>query len=96
VKKQALDGITKISQSNLDRIAALKVSGYEPNDYIISLALDILEKNEYRKEYKKVDLRRTTKIFRKTMKRMKKLKGSNETNDAVIDRALDLLERERQ
>lgn len=34
---------TKISRKNLARIKKLKISGYEPNDYIISLALDALE-----------------------------------------------------
>lgn len=36
--------VTKISARNLKRIQALKQSGYEPNDYIIGLALDLLEK----------------------------------------------------
>ena len=42
----ALTRITKISQRTWERIQKLKKSGYEPNDYIISLALDKLEKEE--------------------------------------------------
>jgi hypothetical protein len=38
-----LTKITKISQRNFERIQKLKKSGYEPNDYIIGLALDALE-----------------------------------------------------
>ncbi len=42
--------ITKISQRNLERIKRLKASGYEPNDYIIGLALDALEQQEAQKK----------------------------------------------
>jgi len=43
---------TKISKENLDRIQKLKITGYEPNDYIIRLALDALEEKK-RKEGRK-------------------------------------------
>ena len=44
-----LTKITKISQKNLDRIKKLKITGYEPNDYIISLALGALEEKRAKK-----------------------------------------------
>ena len=48
----AKSSTTKISKENLDRIKKLKMSGYEPNDYIIKLALDALEEKK-RKEGRK-------------------------------------------
>ena len=59
MERKALSRITKISEQNLERIAALKVSGYEPNDYIIGLALELLE--ERRKLIRKKNEKRTIK-----------------------------------
>jgi hypothetical protein len=42
----SLEKITKISSRNLDRIKKLKATGFEPNDYIIGLALDALEEKK--------------------------------------------------
>ena len=96
MKKEALDSITKISQINLDRIAKLKMSGYEPNDYVIGLALSLLEKENIQGKFEKTKLNRTTKISKRTLERISSLKMSGyEPNDFIISRALDLLEKER-
>ena len=95
MKRTPLDSITKISQVNLDRIARLKISGFEPNDYIINQALDLLEKKESGEGHQE-KLETTTKISSKTLNRIAKLKPSGyETNDYVIAQALSLLEKER-
>ena len=95
MERKALSRITKISEQNLDRIAALKSSGYEPNDYIINQALDLLEKRDFR--YKRVSKRRLdkiTKISDKALKRISKLKLTGyESNDYIIGLALELLEK---
>jgi len=97
VKK--LDCTTKISKKNLDRIAKLKVSGYEPNDYIINLALEFLEKNQEKLlqgGFSKEELKHSTKISKKTLQRLANLKVSGyEPNDFIIGRALDLYEEEK-
>ena len=92
-----LDCTTKISKKNLDHIAKLKVSGYEPNDYIINLALDKLEKTKRQlitSQVEKNKLSYTTKISKKTLQRILRLKISGyEPNDLVIGKALDELEK---
>ena len=96
MKKEALDSITKISQYNLDRIAKLKQSGYEPNDYIINQALNLLEQQPgaiHRGEFVKTKLNRTTKISSQTIQRISKFKISGyEPNDFIIGKALNLIE----
>ncbi|OGI82102.1 hypothetical protein A3B93_01900 [Candidatus Nomurabacteria bacterium RIFCSPHIGHO2_02_FULL_42_24] len=88
---------TKISKKNLDRIAKLKISGYEPNDYIINLALGILEKNKEKLlhgNFPKEELKHSTKISKKTLQKLASLKISGyEPNDLIISRALDLYEK---
>ena len=93
-----MNSITKISKVNLDRISRLKVSGYEPNDYIINIGLDFLDKNRaVIGESVKVKVRpdRTTKISLKTLARIASFKISGyEPNDFIIAKALDLLEKD--
>ncbi len=93
--KKRLDSVTKISQANLDRISRLKESGYEPNDYVINLALDLLEQVGGGEGLAtKPNL--TTKISSKTLLRIAKLKPSGyETNDYIIAKALSLLEKKK-
>jgi hypothetical protein len=100
MKKPALNCITKISKENLGRIEALKISGYEPNDYIISLGLNLLLQNRsilHKSAQAKVKLARTTKISKVTLGKIESLKISGyEPNDFIIGKALDLLENERK
>ena len=96
---EKLDCTTKISKRNLDRIAKLKISGYEANDYIINLALNFLEKNKdklLQVGFVKEKLVHSSKISKKTLQRINRLKVSGyEPNDFIIRRALDLMEVDR-
>ncbi|MBS3136738.1 hypothetical protein J4401_07335 [Candidatus Woesearchaeota archaeon] len=91
------NSISKISEHNYKRISSLKVSGYEPNNYIISLALDNLERNKkilLGAKGTRRSLPITTRISHKNMQRISKLKITGyETNDYVIGLGLDLLEK---
>lgn len=93
---EKLDCTTKISKRNLDRIAKLKISGYEPNDYIINLALKILEGNKdklLQGQFVKEKLVHSSKISKKTLQRISNLKVSGyEPNNFIIGKALDLME----
>ena len=95
MRKGPLGHVSKISKRNLDRISALKISGYEPNDYIITLALDKLDEKgiEYKKS-EKVRLDRITKISKENLERISKFKITGyESNDYIIGLGLDLLEK---
>jgi Co/Zn/Cd efflux system component len=96
---EKLDCTTKISRKNLDRITKLKISGYEPNDYIINLALEFLEENRNKLlqgGFIKEKLVHSSKISKSTLQRISSLKVSGyEPNDFIIGRALDLMEVER-
>ena len=98
MKRGRLDIVTKISGYNLDRIRKLKISGYEPNDYIIEKGIDLLEKNTScitEGIPAKRKLGRVSKISAKSLIRISKLKISGyEPNDYIIEKALDLLENE--
>jgi hypothetical protein len=90
---------TKISQENLDRIKRLKITGYEPNDYIIRLALDALKKQKMPAvppSPAKLRMGRTTKISPETLARIRKFKITGyEPNDYIIRLALDALEKKK-
>jgi hypothetical protein len=97
MRKGPLSRVSKISKRNLNRISALKLSGYEPNDYVISLALDKLEEKgiEYRR-VEKVRLDCITKISVESLNRISKFKITGyESNDYIIGLGLDLLEKEK-
>jgi len=87
---------TKISKSNLDRIQKLKATGYEPNDYILNLALDVLKKLKDTPTPslgQKSRMIRTTKVSQQTIDKIQNLKISGyEPNDYIINLALTALE----
>ena len=90
---------TKISQENLDRIKKLKQTGYEPNEYIIRIALEALQKQKLPavppSPGKKTA--KTTKISPETLGLIQKFKISGyEPNDYVIGMALSALEKMRK
>ncbi len=98
-KKEAnLTCTTKISKLNLVRIQKLKSSGYEPNDYILQQALQLLEKHNKPLGFvsTKQKITSSTKISAKTLSQIQKLKPSGyEPNDLIIHNALSLLEKQR-
>lgn len=87
---------TKISQGNLDRIQRLKTTGYEPNDYILGLALDALEEMKgipTPSLRQKPGMARTTKVSQETIQRIQGFKTTGyEPNDYIISLALGALE----
>ncbi len=100
MKPKKLSCIAKISKSNFDRIDSFRQTGYEPNDFIINKALDLLEKNSSainKRNNTKEKPIKSVKLSNETLERISLLKTSGyEPNDFIIGKALDLLEKAKK